>query len=133
VNKTKRIVLALYFLSLAYSFVWIPWSVTHSDRHGISHQRLGYGWLWAGPRPPVGPKPKLRGQFSRCDLDTAPADCSDAEDVDAEQVERWDAVSRQALPDMTLVAFRVAAVSLIATSALLLVGFRRNRVAPSAD
>lgn len=126
-NRAQRVLLALYFFSLAYSFVWIPWSVTSSNRYGTSHQRLGYGWLWAGPRHPVWskPTPKQQGQFSRCDLDPAPPNCSDVEDFEAEQAERWDAVSRQALPDITIVAFRVLAVSLIAAGILPLTGFRK--------
>jgi hypothetical protein len=50
VNKAQRIVLALYLLFIAYCFVWIPWSVTTTGRYGADHQRLGYGWVWAGPR-----------------------------------------------------------------------------------
>jgi hypothetical protein len=123
-NKVQRIVLALYFLSLAYCFVWIPWSVTSSDRYGTSHQRLGYGWLWAGPRHPVWPK--QQGQFSLCDLDPAPPNCSDVEDFNTKQAERWDAVSRQALPDVTLITFRIIAISLIACSALVMSGFRKK-------
>jgi hypothetical protein len=43
-NKPQRMIAAIYFLSLAYCCVWVPWSV--------DHQRLGYGWVWAGPRYP---------------------------------------------------------------------------------
>ncbi|MGC1646690.1 MAG: hypothetical protein WA741_12735, partial [Candidatus Sulfotelmatobacter sp.] len=113
-------------LTLAYCFVWIPWSVTNSDRYGTNHQRLGYGWLWAGPRHPAWPNPKQQGQFSLSDLDPAPPDCSSVGDSKGQQSERWDAASRRALPDTTLVAFRVIAISLVAASALPLVGFRKN-------
>jgi hypothetical protein len=125
-NRSRRIVLALYFLALAYCFVWIPWSVTNSDRYGTSHQRLGYGWLWAGPRHPAWSNPKQHGQFSLCDLDPATPDCSSVGDFKGQQSERWDAASRQAFPDVTLIAFRVIAISLIFASTLALVGFRKN-------
>jgi len=124
-SRVKRIVLALYFLLLAYSLVWIPWSITSSDKHGIRHQRLGYGWLWAGPRQP---KPQ-RGQFSLCDLDPAPANCSDVES-ELEQGQRWDAISRQATPDLYPIALRFMAISLIAASALLLIGLQISAASP---
>lgn len=131
-NQARRIVLILYCLLLAYCFVWIPWSITSSDRYGTSHQRLGYGWVWAGPRHPTWTKPKQQGQYSVCDLDPPPGtqaqpDCSSVEDFESQQAERWDAVSRRARPDMTLVAFRFITISLIFAATLPLVWFRKNR------
>lgn len=52
-NLKQRIVLALYLVALAYCFVWIPWSVSTSGRYGTDHERLGYGWVRAGPRPRI--------------------------------------------------------------------------------
>jgi hypothetical protein len=50
--KAHRIVLALYCLLIAYCFVWAPWCVVerHSAHQIAQKRRLGYGWLWAGPR-----------------------------------------------------------------------------------
>jgi hypothetical protein len=40
--------------------------------------------------------------------------------------ERWEALSRQAHPDVTIIAFRAIAISLICASIIALVGFRKN-------
>jgi hypothetical protein len=138
--KTHRIVLALYFLAVAYCFVWIPWSVTSSNRYGTNHERLGYGWVWAGPQYPTWSKPRQQGQFSVRDLDPPPGtkattDVSDVDDFAAQQSEQrgWDAASRHAVPDMTLVAFRVIAISLIAAGTLSLSAFRKKSAAATAE
>ncbi len=48
----RRIVVAIYCLSIAYACAWVPWSVG-PDREG-RHFRAGYGFVWAGPQtPPV--------------------------------------------------------------------------------
>jgi hypothetical protein len=53
-NRPQRIVLFAYFVVLLYCFVWIPWRIqVHAPdrRYGpMGYQRVGYGWLWAGPR-----------------------------------------------------------------------------------
>ena len=46
-GKNQRLVVAAYCLLLAYCCVWIPWSIPQRDSH---ERRVGYGWLWAGPR-----------------------------------------------------------------------------------
>jgi hypothetical protein len=44
----------LYCLLLVYSSIWIPWhrhvSATIPHWYAGNYIRLGYGWLWAGPR-----------------------------------------------------------------------------------
>jgi hypothetical protein len=53
-SRTQRILLFLYCLLLAYSSIWIPWhrhvSATIPHWYARNYIRLGYGWLWAGPR-----------------------------------------------------------------------------------
>jgi hypothetical protein len=53
-NRAQRIVLVLYFLTLAYCCLWIPWCAQvhlppDSSIYRFSgYTRAGYGWLWAG-------------------------------------------------------------------------------------
>jgi len=47
-SRKRRIILTLYGIALAYSFVWIPWKVPVS-RQGNRFERCGYGWVWSGP------------------------------------------------------------------------------------
>jgi hypothetical protein len=48
-NKAQRIVLAVYFLAIAYCCLWVPWYVqTPTTRYGGGYQRDGYAWVWAG-------------------------------------------------------------------------------------
>jgi hypothetical protein len=45
-SKPRRIVVILYCLLVAYCLIWIPWCIPHRNQQC---QRVGYGWLWAGP------------------------------------------------------------------------------------
>lgn len=48
-NKAQRVVLAIYFVAVAYSCLWVPWYVqTPSERYGGGYQRDGYAWVWVG-------------------------------------------------------------------------------------
>jgi hypothetical protein len=100
VNKAQRIVLALYLLFIAYCFVWIPWSVTTTGRYGADHQRLGYGWVWAGPR------------FSPSTTSDA-KDFSNVDQFVADSVEH-NRISPHAMPDATILLFRIIAVTAVA-------------------
>ena len=49
-NRSQRIVAVLYCLLVIYCCVWVPWRVLRTTRPSF---RVGYGWLWAGPLPPI--------------------------------------------------------------------------------
>jgi len=51
-NRTQRVILALYFLLVAYCCVWIPWHVRGEPDYSI---RAGYGWAWVGPSERASP------------------------------------------------------------------------------
>jgi hypothetical protein len=128
VSNVKRVILGIYFLSIAYCVVWIPWSITTTDRYGTERQRLGYGWLWGGPRYP------RQGQYSVREIDKPPNTkpmFADVDDFVAEAAarEQWDATSRYAIPDVILVAFRIIAVTAVAGAAFILAGIAK----PSAS
>lgn len=53
-NRSQRIVTVLYCLIVAYCCLWVPWHiVTAPATDGPAQVRVGYGWLWAGPLPPI--------------------------------------------------------------------------------
>jgi hypothetical protein len=109
-SKVQRIVLVTYCLSLAYCCVWIPWSVTGPGQYGTDRQRLGYGWVWAGPR------------FSPAHV----AHSSDFSDVDQFVMEynAYASVSLSAMPEMRIIALRLAAVTAVTAAALLAAGIK---------
>jgi hypothetical protein len=45
-NQVRRVLLTTYLIVVAYCLVWIPWCI---PRRNASCERVGYGWLWAGP------------------------------------------------------------------------------------
>src|SRR5436305_140326 len=50
-NLSKRVIALLYLLLIVYCSTWIPWCEDHQTsyrRH--AYDRVGYGWVWAGPR-----------------------------------------------------------------------------------
>jgi hypothetical protein len=48
-TKTQRVVIAVYFLGLAYCCLWIPWYVQNPPNHyGGGYHRDGYAWVWVG-------------------------------------------------------------------------------------
>lgn len=57
-SRPQHFVLIIYLLCLSYCFMWIPWRVqmhTPGDRYRpTGHARMGYGWLWSGPRDSIG-------------------------------------------------------------------------------
>jgi hypothetical protein len=108
-SKIQRVVLALYFVSLAYCFVWIPWSA--------GSERLGYGWVWAGPR--FSPSPAR--------------DVKDFSDVDqfVAEANAHSRISASAMPDTLIILFRVIATTAIAGAVFLLVGIAKRPATPS--
>ena len=121
-NRTQRIILVIYCLSLAYCFVWIPWSVTTSDRFGTSRQRLGYGWVWAGPRYPD--ESAYVGHIKANADGTGTATLSDIEDPDEHS--NWDVASSYARPDLPLIAFRLTAATAITAAVLFIAGLWKS-------
>ena len=133
---SKRIILAVYCLALACCCVWVPWSITSSDKYETSHERLGYGWVWAGPRYPRWMR--QQGQYSPKDVDPVADNKSSSEqkpvtpdfsDIDqfvaTESKEeaardRWDTRTPLAAPDLRVIAFQVIAVSLVAVAGIFL-------------
>jgi hypothetical protein len=102
-NRAQRIVLVLYCLLLAYCCLWVPWRIPF--RNSLP-ERVGYGWLWAGPAEGHGnvhvPPPP-----SGFTIDPEP---------------RWE----RARPDLELIAFRLVAVTSIAAAGFLLSGMLRK-------
>ena len=53
-NRAQRITCTLYFLLLALCLTWIPWKrhipAAVDQWYATNDRRLGYGWIWAGPR-----------------------------------------------------------------------------------
>jgi hypothetical protein len=121
-SRLQRIVLGVYCVSLVYCFVWTPWCVTNDSRYGTDRERLGYGWLWAGPR-----YPQLSTTIARPDTAGQPAAIADFSDIDqfvAEQSKReaWETASKYATPDTPLLIFRVIALSFLFGAAFLWTG-----------
>lgn len=49
-NRARRAVLVVYCVALALACLWVPWRV---DPPGPQPSiRLGYGFVWYGPKPP---------------------------------------------------------------------------------
>jgi len=119
-GKPQRIILAIYCLSLAYCLVWIPWSVTSSDRYGTNCQRLGYGWVWAGPQYPD--ESAVIGWPRYPQKTAGTASVSDIQEFTSHS--EWDGASSYARPDLPLVFFRLIALSLIFVAASVLASFR---------
>jgi hypothetical protein len=125
-SRVQRSVLVTYCLSLAYCCVWVPWSVTSSDRYGTDHQRLGYGWVWAGPQ-----YPSSLAKINPPRHAERPSETPDFPDVDefvADQAQQhqWDAMSRYAVPDTMLMVLRAISLTLVSAAAFLLTGIRRT-------
>jgi hypothetical protein len=124
-NRPQRIVVAIYFLSLAYCFVWVPWSVTSSTRYGIDRQRLGYGWVWAGPRyhhPPVKQSETTEQVFNFSDIDSFLG----TETAEEAAQRQWDETSSYAVPDLLLIPFRLTAFTATAAAMFLLASLAKK-------
>jgi hypothetical protein len=76
-TRPQRIVVAIYFLSLAYCCLWIPWRVeiAHSYTSSVRFWEVVYGWLWKEPAvvyySPLNYMPDLPLIFLRCATVTA--------------------------------------------------------------
>jgi hypothetical protein len=112
INRTQRIALILYCLSLTYCCVWIPWRVPY-NRAATAYERAGYGWVWAGPyrSPDVVYNPPLRSSgntpeiLGEVDLDPSPLD---------------------AMPDLPRITLRIAAATSISAVAFFVAGLWKS-------
>jgi hypothetical protein len=53
VDARRRLVIGTYLLLVTAACTYLPWKATPSPQ--IPERDLGYGWLWSGPRDPLGP------------------------------------------------------------------------------
>ena len=109
-NRAQRVVLAAYCLLIFYCSVWVPWCVSGKRSYESYHERVGYGWLWAGPH-----RDATIAFPSKTDPDTT------YEEVDA----RTRGDEDTAMPDLPLVGLRFLAVTALAVAAFLIVGVVR--------
>jgi hypothetical protein len=120
INRTQRIVLILYCLSLAYCCVWIPWRVPY-NRAATMYDRVGYGWVWAGPHrsAPI-------DWASYADTSTHSAKTSSGltvlGEVDIDNLPRSD--DPIAEPDLRLMVMRFIATTALAGLVFLIAGLR---------
>lgn len=112
----QRAVVAVYCAALVYCIIWLPWCVTLYGSARFPRppvcQRVGYGWLWAGP---------AQHQHAGDIFDQVGAQSASPVMV----VENPDP-SHVARPDMELVVLRVLAATLLFVGATLLVGVLRK-------
>jgi hypothetical protein len=118
-RKAQRVTLILYFFMLAYCCAWIPWKGTND----LGGQRMGYGWVWAGPRYPKPPAPLAVPTTTpeKADQPVASYESWEVEEGDpvGDQHREWDSMSRFAIPDLTLFSFRIIAASALAGAAFI--------------
>lgn len=124
-SRPQRVIVSLYLLSLAYCFCWIPWLSNSSNRHGTDTERLGYGWLWAGPRYPRSlthtEAPKSTEPFGDVDEFVAAAQAR----------EQWDIASSYAAPDLRLIAFRLAVLTTLGGALFVAAGLLPQKAGTS--
>jgi len=118
-TRAQRIVLILYCLLLAYCCVWIPWKGTND----LGRQRMGYGWVWAGPQYPRPPAPLAvpTATPKKSDQPVPSYESSEVEEYDpvGDQHREWDSMSRFAIPDLTLISLRIIAATALAGAAFI--------------
>lgn len=112
-----------YCLLFAYCLLWVPWCVTRPavrSQHRV--ERLGYGWLWAGPyKEPL--------HIVSTEPDTGqPAVESNVPYTAFGQASRSSVPdeSEYARPDFDLIAMRLVAVTAIFIAVSLLTGVKRR-------
>lgn len=130
-TKVQRVVIACYCTLLVYCLVWIPWCVVLYGSARLPHppvcQRVGYGWLWAGPSQ----HSHVGDIFDRLAETSVPAPPAGVTLDPVIVIENPDP-NHVARPDMELIALRLLAATLIFAVAMLLAGLR-NKVADAGD
>lgn len=114
-SRTHRIIAALYCLLVAYCLTWVPWSIEHkpTPRLSSSTERVGYGWLWSGPKS-IDPWAVVSVQPE-----------NDPYAHYGGHIETPTPISKHneyARPDFALIAMRLIVVTCISLAALLLAG-----------
>jgi hypothetical protein len=121
-NRSQRVVLIVYCLLLTYCCVWIPWCENYHvtspyARH--TYYRIGYGWLWAGPRvlvEEVDPEASVDTRADRKD----PSGLTILGEVTLRKVPTTGFTYAE--PDSRLIALRLGAATAIAAAAFLFAG-----------
>jgi len=117
VNRYQRSVVIVYLIAVAYCCVWIPWCF---NLHSASdYSRIGYGWVWAGPRF----LPVFSFNTSKSDSGNK-SDFPDVDELLDRPQHEHERTSPSAMPDMPIIALRVTAATAIATAAFLLAGMK---------
>jgi hypothetical protein len=123
----KRIVAIIYCLLLVYCSVWIPWCEAYRGSSSYhSYRRIGYGWVFAGPRvlveEPDGSTfvPTSSQQKDQASGFTVAGEESMRRVVQSGLV--------YAEPDVRLIFLRLIAVSALAAAAFLGVGMARSKI-----
>jgi hypothetical protein len=125
VSLSKRLVLIGYCLWLAFCFVWIPWCENYpGNYHGHNYRRIGYGWVFAGPRVVVDePDPSsfkpVQSQSDNASGFTVLGEESTRRAVQSGLV--------NAEPDVRLIALRFIVVTALASAAFLGVGVAEKK------
>jgi len=119
VNRYQRIVVIVCLIAVSYCCVWIPWCL---NLHSASdYSRIGYGWVWAGPRYLPG--------FSFSTSTSGSGNSKDFPDIDEildQPQHEYERISPSAMPDMPIIALRVTAATAVAAAAFLLTGMKVN-------
>ncbi len=130
--RSQRIVLIAYALLLAYSCVWVPFSVY--PRQGNSQYRafLGYGFVWAGPRlPPAPPDPwAVVSQWPHSQPETAAEQQARRE---AYWNDRRRSQAEFATPDTERIILRLGAVTGLAVAAFFVVALKGKKPLPPSS
>jgi hypothetical protein len=115
-NRPQRIVAVIYCLLVVYCCIWIPWHVEFqpATRAGYKNERVGYGWLWAGPyrRPAIVYNP--------------PKATDDNWELVGVEEERSKYPSPLASPDLPLIQLRLVASTAIGLAVFLLFGLWKS-------
>jgi hypothetical protein len=112
-TRTKQVVLSVYCLTLVYCFLWIPWCI--SNRH-VTCERVGYGWLWAGPT-----SGKQESKINWHEYANSIPDPPRGFTIDREPT--WE----NARPDLELMDMRLLAASAVFGAAFLLAGVFKSQ------
>ena len=113
-NRAQRLVLILYCLLLVYCCVWIPWCISNRN---VVCERVGYGWLWAGPS-------QNATIFDRIVEATEAPIPPPPPGITLDNPEQtWE----RARPDLELMALRLLAATLICGAAFLMAGMFRSQ------
>jgi hypothetical protein len=111
-NRGQRIIIAVYLLFVALSLMWVPWRLPDPEMP----QKLGYGFLWAGPYHPKITVPQATATTQNTDPPVPEGySVADIFDIVAEE-HRED---MYAAPDYPRIALRLAILTCLAGSALL--------------